>query len=326
MISRTVPDGREPVKEVASALRERLAGAFRGAGFVHRLAPVDIAAELHERLAHLRDSGLLSERLYEEYEESLVFSCPGANRPRTLIVVATPSPAVKVRFHLDEGPLEAVIPPTYIHRADQERCLEIIRSVLAPAGGKVDLARGPLKLLATHSGLAQYGRNNLAYVTGLGSYVRLDAYCTDVDLGAVRHEFKGSLRMSCCPPCRNCHHVCPTGCIPHDGTVIDAERCLTFLNEHEGEWPEWLDPRAHNSLVGCMNCHALCPANRYYVRKERVVAEFDRAETDLILQGLAADSLPSALRERLVKLDLDEYATVLGRNLRALARAERERA
>ncbi len=326
MIGHTVHLGREPVDDVTAALREQLARSLREAGFVHRLAPVSITTELHRRLVHLRDSGLLSACLYEEYEQSLVFSCPGVAHPRTLIVVATPSPAVKVRFHLEDGPLEAVIPPTYIHRADQERCLRILRSVLAPAGGAVALAHGPVKLLATHSGLAQYGRNNLAYVTGFGSYVRLDMYCTDVDLGAVRDEFKGSLRMSCCPPCRNCHHVCPTGCIPHDGTVIEAERCLTYLNEHEGEWPGWLDPVAHNSLVGCMHCHALCPANRCYVRKEPLVAEFDHSETDLIIQGLAVDKLPSALRQKLAALDLDDYATVLGRNIRALKRAEAERA
>lgn len=312
--------------DAAAGLQHRLAAALREAGFVHRLAPVDIMIDLEEELRRLREEGLLSDLLYQEYRQSLTFSCPKVAGARTLIVVAAPSPAVKARFHLADGPLDAVIPPTYISSAVQERTLEILRSVLAPAGATVALATGPVKLLATRSGLAQYGRNNLAYVPGLGSYVRLDIYCTDADLGATRHEFKGSLRLSCCPPCRNCHHVCPTGCIPYDGTVIDAQRCLTYLNEHEGEWPEWLDAGAHNSLVGCMRCHSLCPHNRYHVRREPVVAEFDRAETDLILQNLPADQLPEGLRAKLVALDLDGYSTVLGRNLLALARTEAGRA
>ena len=78
----------------------------------------------------------------------------------------------------------------------------------------------------------------------MGTFVRLDAFCTDADLEAAVHEIKGSLLLSSCPPCRNCHHICPTGCIPHAGTVIDATRCLTQLNENEGEWPDWLDPKA----------------------------------------------------------------------------------
>ena len=225
---------------------------------------------------------------------------------------------MKIRFHLESGPLEATVPPTYIASEGRERCLEILRSVLEPAGHVVARATAPVKLLAAHTGLAQYGRNNLAYVRGMGTFARLDTFCTDADLGAEEYESKGSLRLSCCPPCRNCHHVCPTGCIPYDGTVIDASRCLTYYNEHEGDWPEDLDPGVHNSLVGCMRCQALCPANRYYLRKEKVVAEFDREETDIILQDLAPDELPPPLRAKLAALDLDEYSTVLGRNLRAL--------
>jgi epoxyqueuosine reductase len=169
------------------------------------------------------------------------------------------------------------------------------------------------------TGLARYGRNNLAYVVGMGTYARLDAFCTDADLQAEVHRTKGSMLMSSCPPCRNCHHVCPTGCIPHAGTVIDAGRCLTYLNEHEGEWPDWLDPDAHNSLVGCMRCQEMCPANRYYLRKEAVVADFDREETEIILENLPPERLPKTLLTKLTELDLEECSTVLGRNLRALA-------
>jgi epoxyqueuosine reductase len=189
---------------------------------------------------------------------------------------------------------------------------------LEPAGFSVGRATGPVKLLAVRAGLAQYGRNNIVYVKGLGSFVRLDALCTDADLGAVEYVNKGSDLMSCCPPCRNCHHVCPTGCIPHDGTVIDASRCLTYLNENEGGWPSWLDPAAHRCLVGCMRCQEMCPANRYYLRKEEVMAEFDREETDILLKDLPVDALPAPVRSKLETLDLEEYSIVLGRNLCAL--------
>ena len=303
-------------------LREKLDVALKEAGYVHRVAPVALMPRLEQKLAELRDEGLLSDALFEEYRQSLTFSCPReVSDSRTVIVVAWRSPAVKIRFQLESGPLEATVPPTYISSEARERCLQTLRSVLEPAGHTVARATAPVKLLAAHTGLAQYGRNNLAYVRGMGTFARLDTFCTDADLGAEDYEFKGSLRLSCCPPCRNCHHVCPTGCIPYDGTVIDARRCLTYFNEHEGDWPEDLDPGAHNSLVGCMRCQALCPANRYYLRKEKVVAEFDREETDIILQDLAPDELPPTLRAKLAALDLDEYCTVLGRNLRALRAA-----
>jgi epoxyqueuosine reductase len=284
-------------------------------------------AGLFETVTALRDGGSLAAGLYGEYEHYFRFTPPPeVAEPRTVIVVAWPSLPVKLRFHLDTGPLEAVIPPTYISSQEREKCLQILRSVLGPAGFSVGRATGPVKLLAVRTGLAQYGRNNLAYVKGLGSYARLNAFCTDADLGATDYEYEGSELMSCCPPCRNCHHVCPTGCIPHAGTVIDASRCLSYLNEHEGDWPAWLDPGVHKCLVGCMRCQEMCPANRYYLRGEKVVAEFDQEETQIIFHDLPPERLPVALRKKLAALDLEDYSPVLGRNLRALRDALSEAA
>jgi epoxyqueuosine reductase len=306
----------------AVPLARELAAALSAGGFSHRLAPARVMVGLFETVTALRERGSLAAGLYEEYEHYFRFtSPPEVVEPRTVIVVAWPSLPVKVRFCLDTGPLEAVIPPTYICSQEREKCLQVLRSVLGPAGFSVGRATGPVKLLAVRTGLAQYGRNNLAYVKGLGSYARLNAFCTDADLGAVEYESKGSELMSCCPPCRNCHHVCPTGCIPHAGTVIDAARCLSYFSEHEGEWPAWLDRGAHRCLVGCMRCQEMCPANRYYLRKEEVVAEFDQEESQIILQDLPPEQLPAALRAKLAALDLDEYSPVLGRNLRALKAA-----
>jgi epoxyqueuosine reductase len=301
------------------ALTAALGKALDGAGFAHRVAPVSVAGELAQILAELLDKRQVSETLLAEYRESLTFSCPEeVGEPRALVVVASPSPAVKVRFQLETGPFEAVIPPTYISSDAQDRALAAMRSVLGRGGYTVARARIPVKLLAVRTGLAQYGRNNVAYVKNMGSFVRLDAFCTDAPLAVEDFKGKGSWRLSSCPPCRNCHHVCPTGCIPYDGTVIDAERCLTYFNEHEGDWPAGLDPQGHNALVGCLLCQDRCPVDRVYLRLPRLLAEFDREETEWILRDLPAGQLPAGVRAKLAALDLEDYSTVLGRNLRAL--------
>ncbi len=310
-----------------AALTAALHKALDAAGFVHRLADVAVAGELAAVLEDLRGTGQVTESLLAEYADSLTFSCvEEVGEPRALIVVASRSPVVKVRFHLESGPFEATIPPTYVSSDAKERALEAMHSVLGPAGFKVGQARIPVKLLAVRTGLAQYGRNNIAYVRNLGSLVRLDAFCTDAPLQVEDYRSKGSRRLSCCPPCRNCHHVCPTGCIPYDGKVIDAGRCLTYINEHEGDWPEWVDPRGHNSLVGCMLCQEMCSANQVPLRIPKVIAEFDAEETGWILRDLPAERLPPGVRAKLVALDLEEYSTVLGRNLRALVAAAKARA
>ncbi len=318
MAAASAAAARGAAPDLTAALRR----ALDDAGFAHRLADVAVADELAGILAGLQERGEVSAELLEEYRESLAFSCPEeVGEPRALIVVAARSPVVKLRFEFDDGPFEAVVPSTYISTSIRERTLEVMRSVLGPAGFRVARCRLPVKLLAVRTGLAQYGRNNVAYVRNMGSFVRLDAYCTDAPLEVVDHRSKGSWRLTNCPPCRNCHHVCPTGCIPYDGTVIEATRCLTYLNEHEGEWPDWLDPKSHNALVGCVRCQELCPANRVHLRIPKVVAEFDREETEWILRDLTPEQLPAGVREKLRLLDLDEYSPVLGRNLRALRAA-----
>jgi epoxyqueuosine reductase len=317
-----------------------IANAFREAGFSHRVAGVEVTEELAETMAMLLKRGLLSESLYAEYAGSVQYAPPtGMAGVRSLVVVATPSPPVKVRFQMDSGPIEAVIPPTYVSSSVRARCLRLLREILGPAGFSVARVPVPVKLLAVRTGLAEYGRNNIAYVHGLGSLVRLDAFGTDADLvppgeprGGLSRFIVGGRdpitghwspprRMGSCAACKACYHACPTGCIPFpgEGVVIDAKRCLTYLGEHEGDWPAWVDPLSHNSLVGCMKCQRACPVNKHYWRPEALVAEFDRAETALIVENLPAEELPASLRAKLEQLDLEDYSTVLGRNLLALA-------
>ena len=279
----------------------------------------------------------MAEHLFADYQDYWRFqTTQGMQEPRTFVIVAWPSLPAKVRFVLDEGPLEAVVPPTYISSAERSRCLDVLGAVFRPRGYAVDWARVPVKLLAAHSGLVRYGRNNIAYVPGLGSYVRLGALCTDADLcvhglreasGACAETVeRESTRvfMDACERCRACSNACPTGCIPQEGTVIDAAHCITQANENEGGWPDWVPARSHNSLVGCMCCQEACPLNRAHLGREvEVVAEFDRDETDSILGGLSAEQLPEALLSKLVTLDLEDYLPVLGRNLMALRDAAR---
>ena len=301
--------------------------AFGKAGFRYRAVGAEVVQDLNGTFTLLLERGILAKSLYAEYADSLEFVPPaGLDEVRSLVVVAAPSPSVKVLFHLDGGSIEAVIPSTYISSEVRARCEEMLRGVLGPAGFSMARARVPVKMLAARSGLAEYGRNNLAYVEGLGSQVRLDAFATDADLippGEPRGgRSRPARRMDACATCEACHHACPTGCIPYvEGSeVIDAKRCLTYLNEHEGAWPYWLDSGSHNCLVGCMRCLRACPVNRHHLGREATVAEFDREETAIILRNLPSEELPVLLRAKLGRLDMEGYSRVLGRNLRALAR------
>jgi len=317
-------DRRYSVAMTSEPLAKVLDDALTPAGYRHKTAPVGIVQQLASDMEELRDKGLLSNDYWQRYGRAFRFDPPPeVPEPRTLIVVAWASPAVKVVFHTDAGPLETVLPPTYFSQAGQARCLEILREVLGGAGHSVARVRAPNKLLAVRTGLARYGRNNLAYVDNMGTYARLDVYCTDADLQAREPDAKRNMMLSTCSSCHACHFSCPTGAIPYDGTVIDALRCLTHLNENEGPWPDWVDPQDHNGLLGCMRCQETCPANRSFLRLKAVVAEFDRDETAIILEGRTPECLPAGLRAKLDRIDLGNDSVILGRNLRALCDAAR---
>lgn len=322
--------GKSDMALITSDLHETL----EQAGYRSVAVPVAVAETMWEEISELREQGLLDQGLFDAYQEYWRLGVSeGVGEPRTLLSIAWPCPRLKIRFQTEDGPLDVIVPPTYIYSEARSRCLEVARSALEPYGHHVDWARVPVKLLAVRAGLAQYGRNNLTYVPGWGSYVRLGALCTDAVLEPVGPTVESTADapgldprtrrfMDECSTCRACSRSCPTECIPEEGTIIDATRCLTQANENEGEWPAWVPAWAHNSLVGCMRCQEVCPANKAYAGQDaETVAEFDFDETQVILKGLQAEELPDRVHARLAALDLDEYSAVLGRNLLALQRA-----
>ena len=287
---------------------------FREAGFSYRVAGIEVLDNLNETFAMLRERGLVSESLLQA---SMTAVC-GSSRPPKCRRCARwwSSPPRRPLSRYGSIWTRVRSRPSYRPRISRPglraRCLEVLEKALAPEGFSVARVPVPVKLLAVRTGLAEYGRNNIAYTQTLGSFVRLDTFATDADLvppGGPRAGLSTFLvggrdpatghwspprRMGSCGACKACYHACPTGCIPFPdtGVVIDAERCLTYLNEHEGEWPDWLDPAAHNALVGCMRCQLICPANKYHLRREKVVAEFDREETEVVLLDLPSEDLP----------------------------------
>ena len=166
------------------------------------------------------------------------------------------------------------------------------------------------------SGLAQYGKNNITYVKGSGSFHRPVVFISDFPCEA--DSWGEPTVMGQCEKCSACVKACPTAAVGSDRFLLHAERCLTFLNEWPKDFPEWLSPAWHNSLVGCMICQKVCPANKEVVKWTESGATFDNEEADLILNGVSEDQLPRETLAKLKKLDMTEYYDVLGRNLKVL--------
>ncbi len=118
----------------------------------------------------------------------------------------------------------------------------------------------------------------------------------------------------------------PDGAIAADRVLLRAERCLTYVNELPGPWPDFVSPRFHHCLLGCLRCQRACPVNPRLPVESSGVA-FNREETDALLADTGDHAGPAwgGVREKLVRLGQTYSEEVLGRNLQALVAAARLR-
>jgi epoxyqueuosine reductase len=285
-------------------------------GYRARVLPIERVAQLKQEIEEGLSQGRIDPGLYEKYLTYFKFdvaaSLPGA---RSIIMTAAPQPQRRATFHFQGKMCSTIVPPTYYHDTDNP-IKEILNNILSSNGYQFGAGALPLKLLAVHSGMASYGKNNIAYAEGLGSFMRLRAFLSDMP--ASRSDWLEPQVMKECGSCTACVKACPTRAIVSDRFFIHGERCLTFFNEDTEEFPEWVGPAWHNSLIGCMRCQLACPANRPFVKWVEEGETFDEAETELLLSGAPLDDIPPETAHKLKRSYMVEYLDVLPRNLRAL--------
>jgi epoxyqueuosine reductase len=276
----------------------------------------DLRAEIESR----HQASLFDEEFYQERLTSFEWRSPDTLPDATSIfVVAVPDPQRRITFEWQGQPVPATVPPTYLYWQDVDKRVEdSLSDILASKGCHVALANLPKKLTAVHSGLAAYGRNNVTYVPGLGSFHRLVVLWSD--LPCEEDRWQELQMMEACKKCQACRRACPTGAIDPARFLLRAERCLTFLNEKPPEvpFPDWVDPSWHNCLVGCLHCQRVCPENKEVKDWMEGDEVFSEEETALLLEGVAQEHLSPETLARLERLDLIELLDVLPRNLSAL--------
>jgi len=237
----------------------------------------------------------------------------------TVVVVAKPAPAHLVHFRLDGRTVDALLPPTYVrYRAT----FEDVRQDLARAGlpgARVEHLGWPVKAVAARLGLVRYGRNNVTYAPGLGSYLQLCGFLTDAEFSAAGRCDAAPALLDECATCTACVSACPVFAIDEERVLLHGERCLTHLNESPGPWPAGLPASAHNCLLGCLLCQRACPVNGELEVVDTGV-EFSEAETRALLRdGAASEGRgETGVRFKLAWLGQPYAEPVLGRNLRAL--------
>jgi epoxyqueuosine reductase len=306
-----------------STVSQQLLSELAGRGYQARVVPVRHLEDLQAGIETHRREGRLDEEFDRICLSFFRYSPPGTlPEPQSLIVVAVPRPQTAAVFTWQGRQSSLIIPPTYTdYRKIARQAAALLAGILEPAGYRVALSLLPLKSLAVRSGLAAYGRNNICYVPGMGSFLELVGLYSD--LPCSEDTWQEARMMEACRNCRACLRHCPTGAITEERFLLHAERCLVFHNERPGDvpFPSWIDPSWHNCLEGCMLCQLACPEDQEFWGWIEGREEFSEEETALLLQGGPQDRLPEATVGKLERLDILDDLGILPRNLGVFLRA-----
>ena len=299
-------------------MKEALFSQLVKRGYKGRIVPIQRLNDLEEEIEDRHSRGSFDKEFYKERLDFFEFNPPDSlPKAKSIVTIAVPRPQVRVIFNWKGKRLPLIIPPTYVAYKNTHRQVEnLLRQILGGQEYRVAKASLPEKLLAVRSGLGFYGKNNICYVNGMGSFHQLVSFYTE--LPCKEHSWQELQPMKRCLNCSACLRRCPTGAITPKRFLLRAECCIVFHNERVGDFPSWLDPNWHNCVVGCLECQRVCPENKNLLEWIEDKGEFSQEETALLLEGKQLDRLPSSVVIKLEKLDLVEYLDVLPRNLSVL--------
>jgi len=289
-------------------------------GCLTRVISASHLDEIRGDLDTLRANGSIDEDLFQSrlshFKYELPKELPDA---KSIVVSAVPQPMYTLTFNWRGKKVPVILPPTY---ADGEQINQRVRDQLTRAlgGGPIRFCQTllPLKTLATRSGLASYGRNNITYVEKYGSFHRLTAHYTDYPFEDDHWQERQALPT--CEMCTACIDACPTKAIVKDRFLVRAERCLVYLNEKTADhpFPDWVRPEWHNAITGCMHCQNACPHNSSVLGWSEEREEFDEEDTKYLLAGEFKGERASSMERRLGRMGID--LTQFPRNLAVLLR------
>ncbi|HTY47401.1 MAG TPA: 4Fe-4S double cluster binding domain-containing protein [Methanomassiliicoccales archaeon] len=297
---------------------ELVLDALRTKGMRASILPIGRLVDLERDVRSLLDSGAIGADFYKENFGGFKFELPlDFADAKSIVIVATPAPILVTSFALHGKRVEAIIPPTYGQAVPiREAAKRALTEASAPSTFRFEFAVLPCKTLAVRSGLARYGRNNVTYVDGMGSFHRLTAFFSD--LRVETDTWRDREQLPECKGCMRCMRNCPTGAIAKDRFLLHAERCLTYLNElpKVRPFPERIRKDMHNAIVGCMRCQNVCPADMEVIDKVLDVDSFTEQETAFLLAGSYDNDEGKRILAKLQTMGLD--LSIFPRNLAAL--------
>jgi epoxyqueuosine reductase len=300
-----------------SSIPEELIASLEKLGCKAKIVSISHINEMRDELFALRDSNIIDKKLYKDMLSGMEFNSDNTlKNAKSIIVIAAPQIISKANFQYKGTTHSLNLPPTYVADGIRSKVKGAMNEISSKNGFKVQGTKLPQKQLAVKSGLAKYGKNNITYIDGMGSFHVLMSFYTDLDL--LTDSWQAAEIDGDCINCSICIKNCPTGAISEKRFLINAEKCITFFNEYEDDFPQWVKPEWHNSLIGCMSCQLKCPKNSAFVNISNVIANFTEEETNMFLDKVSFENLPENTVKKLDDIAMTSSYSVLGRNIKIL--------
>jgi len=157
-------------------MKEELLTQLERRGCRAKIVSIEHLSGIQEEIQSRHAQGLFDEDFFRERLSWFDFQppsdLPGA---KFVIVVAFPQPKIGLIFNAHGERKRLILPPTYLEYPIEE-VKKILSDIMNPQGYFITPVALPLKLLAVRSGLGRYGRNNICYVDGMGSFSQIDGF------------------------------------------------------------------------------------------------------------------------------------------------------
>jgi epoxyqueuosine reductase len=247
-----------------------------------------------------RENKISDNKTFRSYIDNFIFNPQEVMKgAKSLIILSLPQKTLSILFNYKNEKYEILIPSGYSDDGVKFTDLkdQVMKEIVKDPTKRIEeKVRLPLKTLSVRSGLAEYGKNNITYVDGYGSYHQLIGFYTDKELEDNWGPLK-TLRE--CNGCTICVKKCPTNCFREDNFVIDIGKCISLYNELPDPIPEWMSPHVHNTIVGCLKCQWDCPANIEANKRFERIAEISNEETEFILSVGKDEAMKKTIIDKL---------------------------
>ncbi len=162
-------------------IEETVQGWAQNRGYHVAAGGISLLEEVRTSLQKRGDGGEIEAAFFRNNLDifSYLEGCPLKN-PQSILIIAIPRPAHILSFSLDSKTIETILPPTYVrYRNIFSEVRDDLGEAVSGNNCHIEILSAPLKALANQLGLLSYGRNNIGYIYGLGSYFQLVGLVSD---------------------------------------------------------------------------------------------------------------------------------------------------